>query len=93
MGKKIVTSFSGGIICGNKGILNITGALLLLRGTGARIACLSVEISGWKGGSCTATGSGKPGIEVMGTFELSGGTISTKSNSGGNRIFAGAVDL
>jgi len=36
-----------------------------------------------KGGSLTATGSRKPGIENEGTFELSGGTISTKSNSGG----------
>ena len=35
------------------------------------------------GGSLTVTGSGKPGIENEGNFKLSGGTISTKSNSDG----------
>ena len=35
------------------------------------------------GGRLTVTGSGKPVIENVGNFNLSGGTISTKSNSDG----------
>ena len=35
------------------------------------------------GGRLTVTGSGKPGIENVGDFNLSDGTISAKSNSGG----------
>lgn len=75
-------SFSGGIVVGSNGTLNINGGSVTAAGTGKN----GVHVRGnfWmKGGSLTATGSGKPGIENEGTFELSGGTISTKSNSGG----------
>ena len=75
-------SFSGGIVVGTRGILNITGGAVTAAGTGKN----GVFVRGnfrMKGGSLTATGSGEPGIENEGTFELSGGTISTKSNSGG----------
>ena len=74
--------FSGGIVVGTRGILNITGGAVTAAGTGKN----GVFVRGnfrMKGGSLTATGSKKPGIENEGTFELSGGTISTKSNSGG----------
>ena len=81
-GGKNSASFSGGIVVGTRGILNITGGAVTAAGTGKN----GVFVRGnfrMKGGSLTATGSGKPGIENEGTFELSGGTISTKSNSGG----------
>lgn len=74
--------FSGGIVVGREGILNINGGAVTAAGTGKN----GVFVRGnfrMKGGSLTATGSGKPGIENEGTFELLGGTISTKSNSGG----------
>ena len=75
-------SFSGGIVVGSNGTLNINGGAATAGGTGKN----GVFVRGnfrMKGGSLTATGSRKPGIENEGTFELSGGTISTKSNSGG----------
>ena len=75
-------SFSGGIVVGSNGTLNINGGAVTAEGTGKN----GVFVRGnfrMKGGSLTATGSRKPGIENEGTFELSGGTISTKSNSGG----------
>ena len=75
-------SFSGGIVVGSNGTLNINGGAVTAAGTGKN----GVFVRGnfrMKGGSLTATGSRKPGIENEGTFELSGGTISTKSNSGG----------
>lgn len=81
-GGKNSASFSGGIVVGTRGILNITGGAVTAAGTGKN----GVFVRGnfrMKGGSLTATGSGKPGIENEGTFELSGGTISTKSNSDG----------
>ena len=81
-GGKNSASFSGGIVVGTRGILNITGGAVTAAGTGKN----GVFVRGnfrMMGGSLTATGSGKPGIENEGTFELSGGTISTKSNSGG----------
>ena len=74
--------FSGGIVVGSDGNLNINGGAVTAAGTGKN----GVFVRGnfrMKGGSLTATGSRKPGIENEGTFELSGGTISTKSNSGG----------
>ena len=74
--------FSGGIVVGKTGNLNIRGGAVTATGTGKN----GVFVRGnfrMKGGSLTATGSRKPGIENEGTFELSGGTISTKSNSGG----------
>ena len=43
------------------------------------------------GGSLKVTGSGKPGIENVGSFELSGGTISTEANGGIG--FVRGVDL
>ena len=75
-------SFSGGIVVGSNGTLNINGGAVTAAGTGKN----GVFVRGnfrMKGGSLTATGSRKPGIENEGTFELLGGTISTKSNSGG----------
>lgn len=75
-------SFSGGIVVGSNGTLNINGGAVTAAGTGKN----GVFVRGnfrMKGGSLTATGSRKPGIENEGTFELSDGTISTKSNSGG----------
>ena len=81
-GGKNSASFSGGIVVGSNGTLNINGGAVTAAGTGKN----GVFVRGnfrMKGGSLTATGSGKPGIENEGTFELSGGTISTKSNSGG----------
>ena len=75
-------SFSGGIVVGSNGTLNINGGAVTAAGTGKN----GVFVRGnfrMKGGSLTATGSRKPGIENEGTFELSGGTISTKSNSDG----------
>lgn len=75
-------SFSGGIVVGRNGTLNINGGAVTAAGTGKN----GVFVRGnfWmKGGSLTATGSRKPGIENEGTFNLSGGTISTKSNSDG----------
>ena len=81
-GGKNSASFSGGIVVGSNGTLNINGGAVTAAGTGKN----GVFVRGnfrIKGGSLTATGSGKPGIENEGTFELLGGTISTKSNSGG----------
>lgn len=81
-GGKNSASFSGGIVVGSNGTLNINGGAVTAAGTGKN----GVFVRGnfrMKGGSLTATGSGKPGIENEGTFELLGGTISTKSNSGG----------
>ena len=81
-GGKNSASFSGGIVVGSNGTLNINGGAVTAAGTGKN----GVFVRGnfrMKGGSLTATGSRKPGIENEGTFELSGGTISTKSNSGG----------
>ena len=81
-GGKNSASFSGGIVVGSNGNLNINEGAVTAAGTGKN----GVFVRGnfrMKGGSLTATGSGKPGIENEGTFELSGGTISTKSNSGG----------
>lgn len=74
--------FSGGIVVGTRGILNITGGAVTAAGTGKNDVFVRGNFR-MKGGSLTATGSKKPGIENEGTFELSGGTISTKSNSGG----------
>ena len=74
--------FSGGIVVGSDGNLNINGGAVTAAGTGKN----GVFVRGnfrMKGGSLTATGSRKPGIENEGTFELSGGTISTSSDSGG----------
>ena len=81
-GGKNSASFSGGIVVGTRGILNITGGAVTAAGTGKNGVFVRENFR-MKGGSLTATGSGKPGIENEGTFELSGGTISTKSNSGG----------
>lgn len=81
-GGKNSASFSGGIVVGSNGNLNINEGAVTAAGTGKN----GVFVRGnfrMKGGSLTATGSGKPGIENEGTFELLGGTISTKSNSGG----------
>lgn len=81
-GGKNSASFSGGIVVGSNGTLNINGGAVTAAGTGKN----GVFVRGnfrMKGGSLTATGSRKPGIENEGTFVLSGGTISTKSNSGG----------
>lgn len=81
-GGKNSASFSGGIVVGSNGTLNINGGAVTAAGTGKN----GVFVRGnfrMKGGSLTATGSRKPGIENEGTFELSGGTISTKSNSDG----------
>ena len=81
-GGKNSASFSGDIVVGSNGTLNINGGAVTAAGTGKN----GVFVRGnfrMKGGSLTATGSGKPGIENEGTFELLGGTISTKSNSGG----------
>ena len=75
-------SFSGGIVVGSNGTLNINGGAVTAAGIGKN----GVFVRGnfrMKGGSLTATGSRKPGIENEGTFNLSGGTISTKSNSDG----------
>lgn len=74
--------FSGGIVVGTRGILNITGGAVTAAGTGKNGVFVRGNFQ-MTGGSLTATGSGKPGIENEGTFELSYGTISTKSNSGG----------
>lgn len=74
--------FSGGIVVGKTGNLNIRGGAVTATGTGKN----GVFVRGnfrMTGGSLTATGSGKPGIENEGIFELSDGTISTKSNSDG----------
>lgn len=74
--------FSGGIVVGREGILNINGGAVTAAGTGKN----GVFVRGnfrMKGGSLTATGSRKPGIENEGTFELSGGTISTSADNGG----------
>ena len=81
-GGKNSASFSGGIVVGSNGTLNINGGAVTAAGTGKN----GVFVRGnfrMKGGSLTATGSGKPGIENEGIFELLDGTISTKSNSGG----------
>ena len=81
-GGKNSASFSGGIVVGTRGILNITGGAVTAAGTGKN----GVFVRGnfrMKGGSLTATGSRKPGIENEGTFELSGGTISTSADNGG----------
>ena len=75
-------SFSGGIVVGSNGTLNINGGAVTAAGTGKNGVCVRGNFR-MKGGSLTATGSGKPGIENEGIFELLDGTISTKSNSGG----------
>ena len=81
-GGKNSASFSGGIVVGTRGILNITGGAVTAAGTGKNGMFVRGNFQ-MAGGSLTVTGSGKPGIENEGTFELSGGTISTKSNSDG----------
>lgn len=81
-GGKNSASFSGGIVVGSNGTLNINGGAVTAAGTGKN----GVFVRGnfrMKGGSLTATGSRKPGIENEGTFELSGGTISTSADNGG----------
>ena len=75
---------SGAIVVGSKGTLNINGGSVTAAGTGKN----GVHVRGggefrMAGGRLTVTGSGKPGIENEGNFKLSGGTISTKSNSDG----------
>ena len=75
-------SFSGGIVVGTRGILNITGGTVTAAGIGKNGVFVRGNFQ-MAGGRLTATGSGKPGIENEGTFELSGGTISTKSKSDG----------
>ncbi|WP_337496888.1 YDG domain-containing protein [Clostridium sp.] len=75
---------SGAIVVGSKGTLNINGGSVTAAGTGKN----GVHVRGggkfrMAGGSLTVTGSGKPVIENVGNFNLSGGTISTKSNSDG----------
>ena len=75
-------SFSGGIVVGTRGILNITGGAVTAAGTGKNGVFVRGNFQ-MAGGRLTVTGSGKPGIENEGTFELSGGTISTKSKSDG----------
>ena len=75
---------SGAIVVGSKGTLNINGGSVTAAGTGKN----GVHVRGggefrMSGGSLTVTGSGKPVIENVGNFNLSGGTISTKSNSDG----------
>lgn len=74
--------FSGGIVVGKEGILNITGGAVTAAGIGKNGVFVRGNFQ-MAGGRLTVTGSGKPGIENEGTFELSGGTISTKSNSDG----------
>ena len=74
--------FSGAIVVGRKGTLNISGGSVTAAGTGKNGMFVRGNFQ-MAGGSLTVTGSGKPGIENEGTFELSGGTISTKSNSDG----------
>ena len=69
---------------GSKGTLNINGGSVTAAGTGKN----GVHVRGggefrMAGGRLTVTGSGKPVIENVGNFNLSGGTISTKSNSDG----------
>lgn len=75
-------AFSGAIVVGRKGTLNISGGSVTAAGTGKNGMFVRGNFQ-MAGGRLTVTGSGKPGIENEGTFELSGGTISTKSNSGG----------
>lgn len=75
---------SGAIVVGSKGTLNINGGSVTAVGTGKN----GVHVRGggefrMAGGRLTVTGSGKPVIENVGNFNLSGGTISTKSNSDG----------
>lgn len=75
---------SGAIVVGSKGTLNINGGSVTAAGTGKN----GVHVRGggefrMAGGRLTVTGSGKPVIENVGNFNLSGGTISTKSNSDG----------
>lgn len=75
---------SGAIVVGSKGTLNINGGSVTAAGTGKN----GVHVRGggefrMAGGRLTVTGSGKPGIENVGNFNLSGGTISTKSKSDG----------
>ena len=74
--------FSGGIVVGREGILNINGGAVTAAGTGKNGVFVRGNLR-MKGGSLTATGSRKPGIENEGTFELSGGTISTSADNGG----------
>lgn len=74
--------FSGGIVVGSDGTLNINGGAVTAAGTGKNGVLVRGNFQ-MTGGSLTATGSGKPGIENEGSFELSDGTISTKSNSDG----------
>lgn len=74
--------FSGGIVVGSDGILNINGGAVTAAGTGKNGVLVRGNFR-MTGGSLTATGSGKPGIENEGSFELSGGTISTSADNGG----------
>lgn len=74
--------FSGGIVVGSDGTLNINGGAVTAAGTGKNGVLVRGNFQ-MTGGSLTATGSGKPGIENEGSFELSDGTISTSSDSGG----------
>ena len=74
--------FSGGIVVGSDGNLNINGGAVTAAGTGKNGVLVRGNFQ-MTGGSLTATGSGKPGIENEGSFELSDGTISTSSDSGG----------
>lgn len=74
--------FSGAIVVGRKGTLNISGGSVTAAGTGKNGMFVRGNFQ-MAGGSLTVTGSGKPGIENEGNFKLSGGTISTKSNSDG----------
>ena len=74
--------FSGGIVVGSDGILNINGGAVTAAGTGKNGVLVRGNFR-MTGGSLTATGSGKPGIENEGRCELSGGTISTSADNGG----------
>lgn len=74
--------FSGGIVVGSDGNLNINGGAVTAAGTGKNGVLVRGNFQ-MTGGSLTATGSGKPEIENEGSFELSDGTISTSSDSGG----------
>ena len=73
--------FSGAIVVGRKGTLNISGGSVTAAGTGKNGMFVRGNFQ-MAGGSLTVTGSRKPGIENEGNFKLSDGTISTRADSG-----------
>ena len=74
-------AFSGAIVVGRKGTLNISGGSVTAAGTGKNGMFVRGNFQ-MAGGSLTVTGSRKPGIENEGNFKLSDGTISTRADSG-----------